>query len=156
MRSCVRAEAPPRGSPRAGQQGPRPGDPSIRDPGRHRGRGQDRHRDRGLAESVSWTLVAPTLLLAVLALVYGAAWLHGRTVVQQAALTAAEVQSLNGAAPGAGDQAARRLTAGLQDVSILVRSDARSVIASVSGRVPMPIDVGLGQVTATAIRPIEG
>lgn len=113
------------------------------------------HRDRGLVESVAWTLVTPTLLLAILAVVYGAAWMRGRTVVQQAALTAAEVQALNGSVAGAGDQAARRVTRGLQEVSVLVRSDAGTVTASVSARVPMPIDLRLGQVTATAVRPIE-
>lgn len=95
------------------------------------------HRDeRGVSESVQWSLVIPLVLVVLVAAVQGALWLRARQAAQHAAAAAAEVEAGHGATAGSGRDAALRLTdrAQLRDVSVRVDGDAREVRVWVTGR----------------------
>ena len=113
--------------------------------------------ERGVSESVQWAVILPALLLCVLGLVQAGVWLHGRQVVQTAAMAAADAQADLGAPPGAGVTAARRVAAagGFREVTVTVSTTDRTVQAQVRARVPTILDVGQGQVVAEASAPKE-
>ena len=115
------------------------------------------HNERGVSDSVSWAILTPLLLVTVLGLLQVGLWLHGRTVAGQAAMAGAERAALLGA-----DDAAVRATAmglavdgGLTHASVDVNRDAEFVRVRVSGRMPTFFDLGQGQVTVDATRPVE-
>lgn len=108
-----------------------------------------------MSESVQWAVLVPLLLLLVLGLVQVGVWLHGRSAAAQAAALAAEANS--GYAGTASDAPARALAraAGLTGVAIRVDRSATQVRATVTGRAPLILDLGLGVVTESAVRPRE-
>lgn len=113
--------------------------------------------DRGQSESLQWAVIVPALLLCVLGLVQAGVWLHGRQVIHSAAAAAAEAESVVGARPGSGEQAARQVAgAGVVDLAVsVVRSPSR-VDVTVTGRVPVFLDVGQGSLRAVAGAAVEG
>lgn len=108
-----------------------------------------------MSESVQWAMLVPLLLMLVLGLVQVGVWLHGRSAAAQAAALAAEASA--GYAGTASDASARALAraAGLTGVVVSVDRSATQVRATVTGRAPLILDLGLGVVTESAVRPRE-
>lgn len=117
-------------------------------------RGRDQ---RGVSDSVSWAILTPLLLLTILGLIQVGLWLHGRTVAGQAAMTGAEQAALLGADDAAVRAATQRAAddAGLIHASVEIVRGVDSVRVRVSGRMPTFFDLGQGQVTVDATRPVE-
>ncbi len=117
-------------------------------------RGRDQ---RGVSDSVSWAILTPLLLLTILGLIQAGLWLHGRTVAGQAAMAGAEQAALLGASDDAVRSAVQRSTdeGGLTHASVEIVRGADFVRVRVSGRMPTFFDLGQGQVTVEARRPIE-
>lgn len=108
-----------------------------------------------MSEALTWAVLAPVLLLALLAVIEAGVWLHARSVVQQAALTAAETQALDAAPAGSAEQIVSQMTAELTEVRTTTSVSAESVAVTVSARVPLALELGLAQVSASASRPRE-
>ncbi|MGJ6981661.1 TadE family protein [Aestuariimicrobium soli] len=117
-----------------------------------------RSRDRGVSASVQWTLLAPVVMLAVLGMIQAGVVLHARTTVRQAAMAAAEAESLLGAQVGDGRAVAQRVIApvGLQQVSTTIVRGRGTVEVTITGRAPLFFDLGLGRVEGHAVMPLEG
>lgn len=108
-----------------------------------------------MSEALSWAVLAPVLLMTLLGVIEAGVWLHARSTVQQAALTAAEIQALSGAPAGSAEQVVSQMTPELVEVRTSTAMGADSVAVSVSARVPLALDLGLAQISATATRPRE-
>jgi len=112
---------------------------------------------RGLSESVQHAVVWPVLLLVTLGIIQAGVWLHARNVAERA--TSAAVDAARGSFGTAGE--AEQLAAdlaragGLQDVSVQVSRDARSVRATLTAQAPLILDLGLGRLAETASAPLE-
>ncbi len=113
--------------------------------------------DRGLSDSVQWTLLASTAVLLVIGAVQLAILLHTRSVVANAALAAAEARALLGASSQAADDAAQVVASQSGLSSITVASSVAPTLVTVTVTSPVPALVGLGphQVSATATVPRE-
>lgn len=109
--------------------------------------------ERGLSESTQWALVLPTLLAVVLGLVQTGVWLYGRTVAGQAASAAADAAAMGRPI----EPAALSITGrgGLTGVTVQTSQRAGTVMVTVSGRVPVFLDIGQGQVSGQAIVGME-
>lgn len=116
-----------------------------------------RRTDRGLSESVQWTLLATTTVLFVIAAVQTAIVLHTRSVVANAALAAAEARALLDAPGDSAVEAARSVASQSGLTSISVTSSLEPTLVTVTVISPVPVLVGLGprQVSATATVPRE-
>lgn len=112
--------------------------------------------ERGLSESLQWAVLMPLLMLAVLGIIQSGIWLHGRSVVANAALAGAEAQALSGAGGGTGARVAREVAerGGLRDVQVEV-GGGRDVAVTVSGRVDSFFTAGRSTVSARAEMPRE-
>lgn len=117
-------------------------------------RGRDQ---RGVSDSVSWAILTPLLLLTILGLIQAGLWLHGRTVAGQAAMAGAEQAALLGADDAVVRAAAQRSAGdgGLIHTTVEIVRGPDVVRVRVSGRMPTFFDLGQGQVTVDATRPIE-
>jgi Flp pilus assembly protein TadG len=119
-------------------------------------------KQRGMSESVQWTLLMPVFIACLLALVQCAIWLNARSAAVEAAFAAAEVAAEQGGSwetkVGAATQTADRMLtdAGLNDTSISVWASSGLVTVQVSGTTDSFISWLSTQVSATASRPIEG
>ena len=113
--------------------------------------------ERGLTESTQWALVVPTLLALVLGLVQVGIWLHGRTVVAEAAGAAADLRAAGPAAGVEAERVARAIAArgGLSGVVVTTAQGPTTVTVTVAGRVPAFLDLGQGQVSGYAVLPLE-
>ncbi|WP_260283269.1 TadE/TadG family type IV pilus assembly protein [Propionibacterium freudenreichii] len=111
-----------------------------------------RRDERGLSESLQWAVLAPVLMLIVLGLIEAGVWLHGRSIVQQAALTAAETQALSGISSDAAEKVVADMTGQLEAVRTHSLVSDTEISVTVEATVPLPLDVGLGDVTVTATR----
>lgn len=111
--------------------------------------------ERGMSEAIQWAVLAPVVMAALLGVIEAGVWLHARTVVQQAALTAAETQALHGVSPGAAEQVVAQMTSELLDVRTTNAVGADAISVTVRARVPLALDLGLTEVSATASRPRE-
>ncbi len=116
-----------------------------------------RHTDRGLSESVQWTLLATTTVFLLVAAVQTAIVLHARSVVANAALAAAEARALLGAPGDSAVEAARTVASQSGLTSVTVTSSLEPTLVTVTVTSPVPVLVGLGprQVSATATVPRE-
>ncbi|HEX2857910.1 MAG TPA: hypothetical protein VHO26_10625 [Propionibacteriaceae bacterium] len=116
-----------------------------------------RRTDRGLSESVQWTLLATTTVLLVIAAVQTAIVLHTRSVVANAALAAAEARALLDAPGDSAVEAARSVASQSGLTSISVTSSLEPTLVTVTVISPVPVLVGFGprQVSATATVPRE-
>lgn len=109
---------------------------------------------RGISESTQWALLTPLVMLLTLGLVQLGVWLHARTVAGEAAATVADLMAAGGTgASAAGERIAA--AGGLHDVAITTVQDAGLVIVTVSGRAPIFLDVGQGQIAERAVLPAE-
>lgn len=113
--------------------------------------------DRGMSESVQWALLTPLVLLSVLGLIQAGVLLHARTGVRQAALAAAETQSLLGADSDTASSTAHRVASGadVRDIRTTVVVNPDTVTVTVTGRARVFFDIGQSRVQATAIWPRE-
>lgn len=113
--------------------------------------------ERGLSDSIQWSVLFPLVLLLILGTVQAGVWLHGRNVVASAALAAAEAQAV----AGPGQDAAVRVAHSLSDPdgitleSVDVGGDADLVTVRVVAHVPLFLDLGMSRVEATASQPRE-
>lgn len=111
--------------------------------------------ERGMSESLQWSVLLPLVMLMILGLIQAGVVLHGRNVVASAALAAAEAQAV------AGEQAALRVAHAMVDPDgvtlerVEVGGDADSVNVRVVARIPVWFDLGLSRVESTASQPRE-
>ncbi|MFZ1409839.1 MAG: TadE/TadG family type IV pilus assembly protein [Micropruina sp.] len=113
--------------------------------------------ERGTAESTQWALLFPALLMLTLGLIQTGIWLHGRSVVANAAATVAELAAEAGhdreGAIAAGERVAR--AGGASDITIRVVREADTVTVTAVAEIPVFFDVGQGRISERAIRPAE-
>ncbi|MBE6476731.1 MAG: pilus assembly protein [Propionibacteriaceae bacterium] len=115
----------------------------------------DRHDERGLSQSAQWAVLAPVVMLTLLGVIDAGIWLHARSTVQQAAMTAAESQALAGQDLGQAERIARSMTGELAEVAVTVETGTGRVTVNVEARVPLALDLGLARVGASATRATE-
>jgi Flp pilus assembly protein TadG len=113
--------------------------------------------ERGLSESLQWTLLAPVFALCLLALIEGVLWLNARTVVTEAAFAAAEAQAAYGTRGEVAAPVASRVAqaGGLRNPQVAVSNDSTWVRVSVSAQSVGFVGWFPTTVTATATRPKE-
>lgn len=113
--------------------------------------------ERGLTESVQYALLWPVLVLVTLGIVEAGLWLHGRNVVQRAAVAAVDEARGTYGTTEAAREVAEALTAagGLSEVDVQVSRGAAQVDVVVTARAPLILDVGLGRLRETASAPRE-
>lgn len=116
-----------------------------------------RRDDRGLSESVQWTMLTPLVLTLVLGIIQLGLWGYARTVVTNAAGAGAEQAAPMSATTTDGVATATAIArkGGLTDISVRVSVVGTSVVATVSGRMPGLIDVGVAGVQAQVTRAKE-
>ena len=113
--------------------------------------------ERGMSESLQWSVLLPLVMLMILGLIQAGVVLHGRNVVASAALAAAEAQAV----AGDGEQAALRVAHAMVDPDgvtlerVEVGGDADTVNVRVVARIPVWFDLGLSRVESTASQPRE-
>lgn len=112
--------------------------------------------ERGLAESLQWAVLVPMLLALVLGTIQTGIWLHGRTVVSDAALAAAEEVAWGRATDAEARRVAEAIAdaGGVSEVSVGINRGAL-VEVRVSGRVATFFDVGQGRLSEVAVLPHE-
>jgi len=122
-----------------------------RAPSRLRARDQ-----RGLSDSVQWTVLTPVLLLAVLGTIQAGILMHGHNVAENAAQAAAQAESAYQAG-GTGTEQALAIaeSGGLVDTHVAVRRGPTRVEVEVTARIPIFLDIGQSRVAETASAPIE-
>lgn len=113
--------------------------------------------ERGVTESTQWAMLIPALMLVVLGTIQGGIWLHGRTVVANAASAAAEQVAWGRASDGEAAALGRRIadSGGLLGAQVRVDRSSGTVRVTVTARAPLIIDLGLGTVSEHALMPIE-
>ena len=118
----------------------------------HRARG-----DRGAAQSLQWTLLAPVVVLATIGLVQSAIVLDARQTARTAALAGAEAEALFRAPVGSGRPVATSVaqTGGLRNVTVTVSRTNGMAVVTVTGSADTFLDVGQGNITRTATIPLE-
>ncbi len=91
---------------------------------------------RGLSDSLPWTLLTPVLLLAVLGTIQAGILMHGHNVAENAAQAAAQAESAYQAG-GSGLERAVAIAAagGLTDVRVAVRRGPAKVEVEVTARI---------------------
>ncbi len=113
--------------------------------------------ERGLSESVQWTVLWPLLMLLTLGIIQAGIFMHGRNVAQRAATAA--VDAARGSYGSAAD--AEHLgesiasSGGLRNISVRVQRTGTTATANVSAYPPMIFDLDLGRITETAVAPLE-
>ncbi len=112
--------------------------------------------ERGVSESLQWAILTPLILLVLLGTIQAGIWLHGRTVIYNAAVLAAEEAARMHPSvdpeTSASDFAER---GGIREVSVEVASTQTEVRVAATGRVILFFDVGQSLVTAEVVRPRE-
>ncbi|GAA2094283.1 hypothetical protein GCM10009841_04670 [Microlunatus panaciterrae] len=116
-----------------------------------------RRVERGLSQSVQYALVLPVLMLSTLGIIQAGVWTHGRNVAEQAASAAADAARGSRSSATDGERVGRHVAAvgGLTEVSVQVSRTTSRVEVTVTGRIPMFFDLGLGAVTEYASAPVE-
>lgn len=111
--------------------------------------------ERGMSESMQWAVLVPVIMLTLLGCIDAGVWLHARSVVQQAALTAAETQALAGSSAGQAELVAEQITEDLDQVQIITSHDGQMITVSITARASLALDLGDAQVQASATRAVE-
>ncbi len=113
--------------------------------------------ERGLSESVQWSLVAIAVLSLLLGAVQTATALHARACASEAALAGAQAQAASGAGTALGTQVARQVAgeSGFHGVEVHTGGDAAQVRVEVTIAVERLMPGGLIHVHATAVAPRE-
>lgn len=115
-----------------------------------------RRNERGGSESVSAVVIAPMMVLFLLAIWQTGVWYGGREAALSAAQAAAEAERVLQPAAGAGQAAANSIAQqrGLLDVNVSVSRGAETVTVVVTARVPMIVE-GFGRFTEHSTYPRE-
>lgn len=111
----------------------------------------------GGSNSIAVVLLTPVMMLAVLGTVQAGVWFHGRQTALAAVQAAAEAERVIQPPPGAGLQAAASVGSqgGLVGTNIVVARTATTVTVTMTARVPMFIDIGVGDFTEQTTVPRE-
>ena len=112
---------------------------------------------RGGSSAISTVLLVGVMGLAIIGTFQATVWWHGRGAALHAAAAAAEAERVLRPPSGAGQQAAAAVASqtGLVDPQVSVSRSATEVTATVTARVPLILDIGLGQFTEHATVPRE-
>lgn len=116
---------------------------------------------RGLSNSVQWAVLFPLIMLSTLGIIQAGVWVHGHNVAVAATDAATDIargSAVDGTTDGAASAAAERIatSGGLTDLSVTVDRGATRVTVTVTGRIPLFIDVGgLGTVRQVGYAPVE-
>ena len=113
--------------------------------------------ERGMTQSIQYALVFPALMLSTLGIIQAGVWIHGRQVIAQAANAGADASRSSDGGPGAGEAVAHRVAdrAGLRNVAVSVDRRPDQVMVTVTGTIPMFIDLNLATVSESAVAPME-
>lgn len=113
--------------------------------------------ERGASESTQWSLLVPVLMALVLGLIQTGIWLHGRSVVSNAALAVAQEVAWSRADDAAAAALGRRVagSGGVTGVGVSVVRRSGLVEVRVFGQVPTFFDIGQGRVSEVAVLPLE-
>ena len=114
-------------------------------------------QDRGGSNTIAAVLLVAILGLAIIGTFQAALWWHGRGAALHAAAAAAEAERVLQPPAGAGQQAAAAVAdqTGLVDPRVSVSRSATEVTVTVTARVPLILDIGLGEFTEHATMPRE-
>ena len=120
-------------------------------------RGAREHGERGGSNTIATVLLVAVMGLAVIGTFQATVWWHGRGAALHAAAAAAEAERVLRPTAGAGQQAAAAVASqtGLVDPQVSVSRSATEVTATVTARVPLFIDIGLGQFSEHVTMPRE-
>lgn len=123
---------------------------------RRRSGDSGRRDQRGLSDSLQWTLLTPVLMLTILGTIQAGILMHGHNTAENAAQAAAQAESAYLSAGTGSEQAlAVAQVGGLTDVTVTVRRGPTKVEVGVAARIPVFLDFGQGRVTESASAPIE-
>lgn len=116
-----------------------------------------RDLERGLTNSLQFTVIVPALMLATFGLIQAGLWLHARNVAAEAVTAAADVARDYDDDPAAARDAARRIAdvGGLTDVRLTINRQPDSVSVTMVAKPPVVFELGLGRITETATAPVE-
>lgn len=112
---------------------------------------------RGGSSAISTVLLVGVMGLAIIGTFQATVWWHGRGAALHAAAAAAEAERVLTPSSGAGQQAAAAVASqtGLVDPQVSVSRSATEVTVTVTARVPLFIDIGLGRFTEHVTMPRE-
>lgn len=112
---------------------------------------------RGLSESLQWTVITPALMLALLGTIQAGILMHGHNVALNAAQAAAEAGSAYGSGTAASKGQAQRVAeaGGLKDVRVSMKQVGTRLDVTVTGQIPIFFDIGQGAITERASAPVE-
>lgn len=112
---------------------------------------------RGGSSAISTVLLVGVMGLAIIGTFQATVWWHGRGAALHAAAAAAEAERVLRPSSGAGQQAAAAVASqtGLVDPQVSVSRSATEITVTVSARVPLFIDIGLGRFTEHVTMPRE-
>jgi len=113
--------------------------------------------ERGLTNSLQFTVIVPALMLATFGLIQAGLWLHARNVAAEAVTAAADVARDYDDDPAAARDAAQRIAVvgGLTDVRLTINRQPDSVSVTMAAKPPVIFEFGLGRITETATAPVE-
>lgn len=116
-----------------------------------------RRSQRGLSESVQYAVLLPLLLICTLGIIEAGIWVHGHNVALGAARAGAEAARGTDGSSGSALTAAQGIAeqGGLESVSVWADRRQTEVVITVSARIPLILDLGLGRITETAAAPVE-
>ena len=112
---------------------------------------------RGGSSAISTVLLVGVMGLAIIGTFQATVWWHGRGAALHAAAAAAEAERVLRPSSGAGQQAAAAVASqtGLVDPQVSVSRSTTKVTVTVTARVPLFIDIGLGRFTEHVTMPRE-
>lgn len=114
--------------------------------------------ERGLAESLQWTIIWPVVMLAILGTIQIGMWWHTRLTVGEAAAGALDVLTVSKSTPAQAEAVAAQIAAagGVDHIEMSTTRTATGVEVTVSAKVPSLVDLPLGEVRQSATGPREG
>jgi hypothetical protein len=113
--------------------------------------------ERGGSNALAALLLTPVVMFAILGTFQAGVWYHGRNTALHAAQAAAEAERVLQPAGGAGQRAAESVgtQGGLTDMAVSVSRSATTVTVTMTARVPMFINIGVGRFTEHVTVPRE-
>lgn len=113
--------------------------------------------ERGGSDTIATVLLVGVMGLAIIGTFQATVWWHGRGAALHAAAAAAEAERVLRPSAGAGQQAAAAVASqtGLVDPQVSISRSATEVTATVTARVPLFLDIGLGEFTERVSVPRE-
>ena len=113
--------------------------------------------ERGGSNTIATVLLVAVMGLAIIGTFQATVWWHGRGAAMHAAAAAAEAERVLKPQAGAGQRAAAAVASqtGLVDPQVSVSRSATQVTVTVTARVPLFLDIGLGKFTEHMSMPRE-